>query len=132
MSADRSGDLGHPVALSAVTLHVADMARAVGFYDALGFERIYGGPDDRFTSYAIAGAFLNLMLDQDGTGDGSGPRRWGRVIVHVDDVDAMHRRVVGAGAVPHDDPRDAPGGERFFHVNDPDGHELSFARPLTP
>jgi hypothetical protein len=21
-------------------------------------------------------------------------------------------------------------GERFFHITDPDGHELSFARPL--
>jgi len=24
-------------------------------------------------------------------------------------------------------PRDAAWGERFFHVTDPDGHELSFA-----
>jgi hypothetical protein len=27
-------------------------------------------------------------------------------------------------------PRDAEWGERFFHLMDPDGHELSFARPL--
>jgi uncharacterized glyoxalase superfamily protein PhnB len=27
-------------------------------------------------------------------------------------------------------PRDAEWGERFFHLSDPDGHELSFARPL--
>jgi uncharacterized glyoxalase superfamily protein PhnB len=27
-------------------------------------------------------------------------------------------------------PRDAEWGERFFHLVDPDGHELSFARPL--
>jgi len=27
-------------------------------------------------------------------------------------------------------PRDAAWGERFFHVTDPDGHELSFAEPL--
>jgi uncharacterized glyoxalase superfamily protein PhnB len=27
-------------------------------------------------------------------------------------------------------PSDAPWGERYFHVTDPDGHELSFARPL--
>ena len=25
---------------------------------------------------------------------------------------------------------DAPWGERYFHVRDPDGHELSFARLL--
>jgi len=27
-------------------------------------------------------------------------------------------------------PRDASWGERYFHMPDPDGHELSFARPL--
>src|SRR5260370_34379779 len=27
-------------------------------------------------------------------------------------------------------PRDAAWGERYFHMPDPDGHELSFARPL--
>ena len=27
-------------------------------------------------------------------------------------------------------PRDAEWSERFFHTDDPDGHELSFARPL--
>ena len=27
-------------------------------------------------------------------------------------------------------PADAPWGERYFHVLDPDGHELSFARLL--
>jgi catechol-2,3-dioxygenase len=27
---------------------------------------------------------------------------------------------------------DAEWGERYFHLTDPDGHELSFARPLRP
>ena len=27
-------------------------------------------------------------------------------------------------------PRDAVWGERYFHITDPDGHELSFARRL--
>jgi hypothetical protein len=29
-----------------------------------------------------------------------------------------------------DSPQDAWRGERFFHMPDPDGHELSFARPF--
>ncbi len=33
--------------------------------------------------------------------------------------------------VDPDQPRDASWGERYFHMRDPDGHELSFARPLT-
>ena len=27
-------------------------------------------------------------------------------------------------------PRDAAWGERYFHLHDPDGHELSFAQPI--
>ena len=58
------------------------------------------------------------------------PMTPGKVVVHVDDVDAMHGRVVAAGYVPTTVPSDAPWGERYFHVDDPDGHEVSFARPL--
>jgi uncharacterized glyoxalase superfamily protein PhnB len=37
---------------------------------------------------------------------------------------------VASGAQPDAPPRDAAWGERFFHLTDPDGHELSFARLL--
>jgi uncharacterized glyoxalase superfamily protein PhnB len=55
---------------------------------------------------------------------------WGRVIFYVDDVDAQHARACAAGLSPLFAPRDAPWGERYFHIVDTDGHELSFARPL--
>jgi catechol 2,3-dioxygenase-like lactoylglutathione lyase family enzyme len=54
----------------------------------------------------------------------------GRVIFYHSDVDALHARVVAAGYRPDTVPRDAEWGERFFHLTDPDGHELSFAWPL--
>ena len=38
--------------------------------------------------------------------------------------------MIAAGYRPDTAPRDAEWGERFFHVTDPDGHELSFAKPL--
>jgi uncharacterized glyoxalase superfamily protein PhnB len=38
--------------------------------------------------------------------------------------------LVEAGEQPQAPPCDAPWGERFFHVVDPDGHEISFAWPL--
>ena len=41
-------------------------------------------------------------------------------------------RALAAGYQPATVPRDAEWGERFFHLVDPDGHELSFARPLLP
>ena len=55
---------------------------------------------------------------------------WGRAIFHVDDVDALHARALARGLEPEAPPRDAPWGERYFHISDPDGHELSFARLL--
>jgi len=113
-------------ALSAVTLATQDMARSVRFYRALGFELIYGGEDAAFSSFRAGSGYLNIT--------GEAPERdwswWGRAIFHVDDVDAMHARALAAGFAPHAAPSDAPWGERYFHLTDPDGHELSFARPL--
>ena len=34
------------------------------------------------------------------------------------------------GLKPDFTPCDAEWGERYFHITDPDGHELSFARAL--
>jgi uncharacterized glyoxalase superfamily protein PhnB len=52
------------------------------------------------------------------------------VIFYHSDVDALHASIVAAGYRPDTVPRDAEWGERFFHLTDPDGHELSFAWPL--
>ena len=113
--------------ISAVTLVVRAMATSVAFYDSLGFERLYGGVDDAFTSYAVGTGYLNLQALEGPTRPGAG---WGRVVFWVEDVDAQHRRAVAAGLRPSTEPADAPWGERYFHLEDPDGHELSFARPL--
>ena len=111
---------------SAVTLAVSDMARAVEFYDKLGLEMIYGGSDASFTSYYVGAVeYLNLILSPSHT-----PRWWGRFIIRVDGVDEIHTMLEERGLQP-DSPRDAPWGERYFHVTDPDGHEISFAEPLT-
>jgi catechol 2,3-dioxygenase-like lactoylglutathione lyase family enzyme len=113
--------------ISAVTLATPDMGAATRFYDALGFVPRYGGPDAPFTSYRVGGGYLNLQLDPAWQ---PGPRVWGRVILWVDDVDAIHARAVAAGFAPAAPPADAPWGERYFHLGDPSGHEISFARPL--
>ena len=46
--------------ISAVTVVVDDMARSVRFYEALGFERLYGGESASFTSYRVGAGYLNL------------------------------------------------------------------------
>lgn len=110
--------------INAVTLFTADMDRAVRFYRALGFTLRYGGEAAAFTSFHVGEGYLNLA-------PGDPPAAlWGRTIIHVSDVDAMYRRIRAAGITTEIRPEDAPWGERYFHVRDTDGHELSFARPL--
>lgn len=112
--------------ISAVTLATHDMPRAVRFYRALGLAVLHGGEAASFTSFRAGAGYLNLIAQP--------PQQrwswWGRIIFYVDDVDALYRRSVAAGLEPSTAPRDAEWGERYFHLTDADGHELSFARPL--
>ena len=119
---------GSAQSLSAVTLITHDMAASVAFYVEIDLERAYGGPGATFTSFHIGpSSFLNLQFDP---GWVPPPQPWGRFIVWVDDVDAAHQRLVDGGHRPASTPADAPWGERYFHVVDPAGHEISIARPL--
>jgi catechol 2,3-dioxygenase-like lactoylglutathione lyase family enzyme len=114
--------------ISAITLGTHQMTRAVRFYRALGFEVLHGGERSSFTSFRAGASYLNLVAQP-------ADRRWswwGRVIFYVADVDALYDRSLAAGYQPATVPRDAEWGERYFHLIDPDGHELSFARPLLP
>ncbi len=115
--------------ISAVTLLTMDMGMAVAFYRSLGFRLLYGGAEAPFTSFGVGAGYLNLQLDLAGS---SRQAIWGRVVFWVEDVDAMYQRARGARFVPETAPSDAPWGERYFHIRDPDGHELSFARPVSP
>ena len=114
--------------ISAVTLGTHDMGRSIRYYASLGFELKYGNGDAQITSFYCGDSFLNVVRVS--------PNKpltwWGRVIFYVDDVDKLYQRIVDAGHEVETKPRDAEWGERYFHVRDPDGHELSFAKPLTP
>jgi catechol 2,3-dioxygenase-like lactoylglutathione lyase family enzyme len=112
--------------ISAITLATHDMSRAIHFYRALGFEIVHGGEDAAFTSFRAGTSFLNLIAQP-------AERKWswwGRVIFYHSDVDALYARAIAAGYRPDTAPRDAEWRERFFHLTDPDGHEISFAWPL--
>jgi len=112
--------------ISAVTLATHDMPRAVQFYRALGFSLRYGGENSPFTSFSVGSSYLNLI----GQPEDRQWTWWGRVIFYVSDVDALYERALAQGMGPESTPRDAEWGERYFHLTDPDGHELSFAKPL--
>ena len=87
---------------------------------------MHGGENGGVTTSHAGANYLNLIAQPI-------ERRWtwwGRVIFYESDVDGLYARVIAAGLKPESAPRDAEWGERFFHIFDPDGHELSFAWPL--
>ena len=77
--------------ISAVTLAVRDMARSVVFYRALGLDVVYGGPTASFTTVRAGDAVINLRASDEPGG------RWGRVILRVRGVDALHREIAARG-----------------------------------
>jgi catechol 2,3-dioxygenase-like lactoylglutathione lyase family enzyme len=59
----------------------------------------------------------------------------GRIIFYVENVDALYSYFLNNILISNSihlekPPSDAPWGERYFHVTDPDGNKLSFAEPL--
>lgn len=111
--------------ISAVTLAVQNMACSVDFYQHIGLELSYGDADAAFTTFRIGKeAFLNLIAAR------ASVAWWGRVIVRVQGVDALYEDLKKKGLNP-EAPRNGEWGERFFHIQDPDHHELSFAELLT-
>jgi catechol 2,3-dioxygenase-like lactoylglutathione lyase family enzyme len=112
--------------ISAITFRVLNMKASVQFYrNVLGMELLHGGERARFSSLGASdpeSAILNLE-------QGDTVSQWGRLVFHVADVDEFWKHLKEKGFDP-EIPRDASWGERYFHMPDPDGHELSFARPL--
>lgn len=115
--------------INAITFHCSDMERSLAFYLLLGGEVVHGGPNASFSTIRLDGTenFVNLQ-QRDGFAQPSGG--WGRIILHVVDPDSIHRRALEAGLHPEMAPSDAPWGERYFHLRDPDGNEISLAKRL--
>ncbi len=122
--------------LSAITLRTTDMAAAVEFYELIGCTIVFGGPAASFTTMAIddfvprsATTYINLTTEKAELGR---PEFWGRFIIHVADPDAHYERFVAAGRTPMTTPANATWRERYFQILDPDGHQVSLARPFRP
>ena len=111
--------------ISAVTLETKDIDRIVGFYERLDFIPKHR-KGDTFVSLSFGDCFLNFVQKN----DLDHPTLCGRIIFYVEDVDSFYEKIVVTGIKPDMAPSDARWGERYFHVTDPDGNEISFAKPI--
>ncbi len=120
--------------ISAITLLVKNMESSCKFYSRVpGFRLVCGGPSDHFTTYEAgheSKIYLNLELVSDDV-----RRDFGRIIFHTDDVDKLYSSLKNDARISRlvyfeTEPADASWGERFFHIRDPDGYQLSFATPI--
>ena len=139
--------------ISAITLKVKDMEKSCQLYSKIpGFRLTYGGaPSDSFTTFEIgkgSKTYLNLELmieDRDSSydfykksnlGKTKGSEDFGRIIFHVEDVNRLysymkHDGYISKSIVFENEPTNAPWGERFFHIRELNGYQLSFAQPLS-
>jgi predicted enzyme related to lactoylglutathione lyase len=112
--------------IAAVAVSAADMSRAIAFYELLGFRF---PPLESDTKHVEAEGDVRLMIDDAGflTDLHGEPPRPGNIAgfaVLFDspaDVDAVASRVADAGHAVVTAPYDAPWGQRYATVADPDG-----------
>ena len=137
--------------ISAITLKVKEMEKSCSLYSKFpGFRLTYGGkPSDRFTTFEIGkeskATYLNLELMEEEKDsfdfyEKSNLKRkesedFGRIIFHTENVDTLYSYMkqdeyISKSVVFENEPTNAPWGERFFHIREPNGYQLSFAQPL--
>ena len=119
------------LSLNALTLATCDMNKSVPFYTKLGLTITFGGPDADFTTLSHNhDLHINLFHNEEYKPPETEGARWGRCVIHVSDVDDLYRIAIDEGLRPKFPPRNASWGERYFHIIDPMGHELSFAKRI--
>jgi catechol 2,3-dioxygenase-like lactoylglutathione lyase family enzyme len=126
--------------ISAITLSIENMEKSCKFYSAIpGFKIVHGGSNhDTFTTFKIGEditTYLNLELRTNTLTHVDNRRNFGRIIFYTEDVNGLYSRFKNDVSISklvsfENEPTDALCGERFFHMRDPDGYQLSFATPI--
>jgi uncharacterized glyoxalase superfamily protein PhnB len=122
--------------IAAVAVTAADLSQAAAFYQLLGFRFPPVTPGMRHLEAEPAG--VRLMIDEAALFEelhGEPPRPGnaaGFAILCADpaEVDAIAERVAGAGHSVVHPPYDAPWGQRYCTVADPDGYRVDLFSPL--
>ena len=117
-------------------LSVKGAAEALDFYKrAFGAEEVVKmhGPDGKSVMHAefkIGGSIL-MLADEWPQGGVKAPKTLGgttvSIFLYVQDVDAVFKRAVAAGATATMPPMDMFWGDRYGKVTDPYGHEWGMA-----
>lgn len=123
--------------LDAIGLIVADMGTAIAFYSRLGLE-FENGADEQ--PHAEAQGPVRIMLDTEASvmsfsdwqpPTGGSPRTALAFLCESpQEVDDRFTELVAAGGHGHLSPFDAPWGQRYATVNDPDGNAVDLFAPL--
>jgi catechol 2,3-dioxygenase-like lactoylglutathione lyase family enzyme len=125
--------------LDLIGIVVEDMGRSLAFYRELGLEVPEDGDGQPHVESTLRGG-LRLAWDtaetirsfnpewQPATG---GPQIGLAFLVDSPaDVDATYERLVSLGYDGHKEPFDAPWGQRYALVHDPDGNSVDLFAPL--
>jgi uncharacterized glyoxalase superfamily protein PhnB len=115
--------------IAAVAVSATDLARAVAFYELLGFGFPPLGSE---TQHIEAEGAVRLMIDDAAFltelhGERPAPGNTAGFAVLFDDpaeVDTVATRVAEAGQTVVTPPYDAPWGQRYATVADPDGYRV--------
>ncbi|MGH9272094.1 MAG: VOC family protein [Ilumatobacteraceae bacterium] len=126
---------------SAIGLVVADQARSLAFYRRLGLD-VPEPSDTGHVNIDLPGGLL-LMLDTEDvirsfdpswSPPGDGGHRIGLAFecASPDDVDRLVGELQAAGTAVHLEPFDAPWGQRYATVLDPDGNGVDLFAASAP
>lgn len=110
-----------------MTFFVQNMDLAMKFYSIIPeFELVYRNSETSFATFKINNQFLNLEHNE------NKGNNFGRIIFHVKDVDQIYHYLEKSQFSDRIEtvPTNASWGERFFYIRDPDGHQISFAKPI--
>ncbi|AXL91680.1 glyoxalase [Streptomyces sp. CB09001] len=123
----------------AISLIVSDMAASVAFYRRLGFAFPEGSEEQPHAEAALPGG-TRLLLDTEAsirsfTPGWEPPAGGGRHSLALlcdtpAEVDAFYAELTGTGCKGEREPWDAPWGQRYAVLADPDGHGVDLFAPL--
>ncbi|QYN31776.1 VOC family protein [Pseudonocardia sp. DSM 110487] len=125
--------------LDAIGIVAADLAKSLAFYRALGLAVPDGAENEPHVEVQLGGG-MRLMFDTEETvrsfhpswSPAVGAGRIGLAVSLPDAaaVDAMYAKLTAAGHHGELEPFDAPWGQRYASMNDPDGNGVDLYAPL--